>query len=241
MGKIKSFGTSAVVERKTVHLSDLNLSDKESKQQHDVVKVFLKLAGLWKDDQGLFLHPMRQGDNGGNVIIVPGPAGSGNFFTSTQPTLFRTYNPVSGKSFLIECLVTEAVERYKMRNEVDGYILIVAPTGNAALQAGGYIMQSSSGLSNPVDKQTNFDANHLKPGIRLSTLQTRLNYEGRNDKDGKHLIGIVMDEYSMIFSLQMFWASDRVQQATGIHHEGTQLWSSKTSTGQPIGTLAMYG
>ena len=122
-------------------------------------------------------------------------------------------------------------------------------------------MQSSSGLSTPVDNQANYDANHLKPGDRLSKLQRRLNYGGRNDRHGKHLIGIVMDEYSMISSLQMYWASDRVQQATFNSDQyfggvptvifgdagqlppvgGTQLWVSKTSTGKPLGPLAMNG
>ena len=73
---------------------------------------------------GQFEEPLRNcglEGNGENVILVPGPAGA-------------------GKSYLVDCLVTEAVQRYKEKTGQDGYIVIVAPTGLAALQAGGFSM-----------------------------------------------------------------------------------------------------
>lgn len=67
------------IERKSVHLSDFDLNDIGCKQQHDAVVVFLKVSGLWKDENGNFTEsPMRQEeDQSSNVILVPGPAGSG--------------------------------------------------------------------------------------------------------------------------------------------------------------------
>jgi hypothetical protein len=67
----------------------------------------------------------------------------------------------TGKSFLIDCLVTEACERYYEKSNARGYILIVAPTGKAALQAGGFTIQSNRGLQTPVSNQSNFEKNIL--------------------------------------------------------------------------------
>jgi hypothetical protein len=59
-----------------VHLADLNLADIGSKQQHDVIKVYLQIMGLWENPDGSFAEPRKQGQSG-NVMLVPGPAGSG--------------------------------------------------------------------------------------------------------------------------------------------------------------------
>jgi len=59
-----------------VHLADFHLADIGSKQQHDVIKVYLQIMGLWENPDGSFAEPRRQGLSG-NVMLVPGPAGSG--------------------------------------------------------------------------------------------------------------------------------------------------------------------
>ena len=112
-----------------------------------------------------------------------------------------------------------------------------------------------------MEDQTEFDKHHLKEGDKLSDLQKRLNYLGRINANGKQLIGIVFDEYSMISSLQFFWASDRVQQGVSIFSYpfggiptiifgdpgqlppvgGSQLWSSTLSTGKALSPLAKSG
>ena len=68
-----------------------------------------------------------------------------------------------------------------------------------------------------MEDQTEFDKHHLKEGDKLRDLQKRLNHLGCINANGKQLIGIVFDEYSMISSLQFFWASDRVQQGVSIY------------------------
>ena len=58
-------------------MSDFDASDVGYRQQRDAVAVFLKMLGLWKNERGEFEPAKRQGDNCGNVMLVPGPAGAG--------------------------------------------------------------------------------------------------------------------------------------------------------------------
>ena len=101
-------------------------------------------------------QPLRHVNGSGNMMLVPGPAGA-------------------GKSFLIDCIVTEAVERYIEKTGKNGHILILAPTGKAALQAGGFTMQSSRGLSTPVERQASYEANHYYffKGIGMEKIQKK--------------------------------------------------------------------
>jgi hypothetical protein len=169
----------------------------------------------------------------------------------------------TGKSFLIDCLVTEACERYYEKNNARGYILIVAPTGKAALQAGGFTIQSNRGLQTPVSNQSNYEKNILS-GRKLQDFQKRLNYQGKGspDPNDEHIIGLVMDEYSMISSEHFFWCSHRVQQGIGCDSGdnfgnlptivfgdpgqlapigGSSIWSTTNGTGRPLGILAKRG
>lgn len=234
-------------QRNEVYLCDFDLSQPGSQDQFNVVTVFLKICGLWKNSiDNTFEDTVIQPDsNCGNLMLVPGPAGA-------------------GKSFLIDCIVTEAVQRFKEKTGKDGYILILAPTGKAALQAGGYTIQSSQGLSTPVDRQDSYSLHHYKSGgLAITKLQSRLNYRGIMDETKPQMIGIVIDEYSMIPSLQMFWIHDRLVQGVVDSTEdsvfggvpcaligdpgqlapvgGTGLWLSKTSNNKSLGNLAEKG
>ena len=231
-------------ERRTVHLTDIDGSDEGSIQQIEAVNLFLKIAGLYKNSEGEFIEPITQGQECQNVMLVPGLAGT-------------------GKSFLIDCLVTEAIERYHEKTGIEGYILILAPTGKAALAVGGATLQSSQGLSVPTQKLESKETNIYKNGsVALTNLQRRLNYLGRVAPGCKHLIGVVMDEYSMLSSAQMYWLSSRLSQGVAYNGDGyfggvpiaffgdpgqlapvggAQLWAGKTSEGKPLGALATIG
>jgi hypothetical protein len=141
-------------------------------------------------------------------------------------------------------------------------VLILAPTGKAALQAGGFTLQSSSGLCTPVDHQASFDKCHYKTGLALTKLQSRINFGGSIDENGKQLIGIIVDEYSMMSSLQLFWVHDRLQQAVPMHADcafgnvpcvfigdpgqrppvgGSPLWAPTMTNKKALGPLAAKG
>lgn len=78
------------VERKVVHLTDFDVTDTGSKQQRSVVEVFQQIAGLWKDSSGNFLPPKLQPCESPNVMIVPGPAGTGRTTSSSSITSTTT-------------------------------------------------------------------------------------------------------------------------------------------------------
>ena len=92
-------------------LDGFDLSNSGYKQQHDTIVVFLKMMGLWKGTSGAYEPASRKGDFCSNAMLVPGPAGA-------------------GKSFLIDCLVTECEQRFKDKTGREGYVHILAPTGN---------------------------------------------------------------------------------------------------------------
>jgi len=66
--------------RNKIYLRDFDLSDIGSRQQYNIVLVALGIAGLLRNDEGEYLPPKKQEtteNKFGNVIIVPGPAGTG--------------------------------------------------------------------------------------------------------------------------------------------------------------------
>jgi len=81
------------------HRTDIKGDDKGSIQQREVVISFLKICGLWTDEAGNFLPPPSAQDHEyDNVLLVPGPAGT-------------------GKSFIIGILCTEIVERWIKKSQ----------------------------------------------------------------------------------------------------------------------------
>jgi hypothetical protein len=231
------------VEKRQIHLTDFETDQHPGKdQQKNVINVFLDIVGLQKNSQGEFQEPRRLGTICSNAMLVPGPAGT-------------------GKSHIIDCLDTELVERYREKYGKEGFVLRIAPTGKAALGIGGYTMQSSQGLSVPVHDLSTLATHRYKGGDALSSLQKRLNYRGAIDADAPHLIAVVVDEYSMISSLQMFWISERLKQGVNNEDEcfggvpivffgdpaqlppvgGSPLWAEKTSDKKPLTTLALQG
>ena len=92
-------------------LDGFDLSNSGYKQQHDTIVVFLKMMGLWKGTSGAYEPASRKGNLCSNAMLVSGPAGA-------------------GKSFLIDCLVTECEQKFKEKTGREGYVHILAPTGN---------------------------------------------------------------------------------------------------------------
>jgi len=170
-------------ERRTIHLEDFDPQDAGSKSQMDILKTFLSICGLEKDSDGNFL-PSRRRAKRGNALLVPGPAGT-------------------GKSFLIDAMVTEILERSREKGLNDATVLVLAPTGKAALQFGGCTLHSANGLSIPISNLNSTGKNTYKElSAALSRLQDRL----------KNCVAIIIDEYSMVSSQQLYWINSRLRQ-----------------------------
>jgi hypothetical protein len=73
--------------RQSIRLSEFDLTDPGSKQQYDVIKVFLQISGLWKDANGNFETAKRQPGTSGNMILVTGFAGTGTFSLPWNPCI----------------------------------------------------------------------------------------------------------------------------------------------------------
>ena len=100
-------------------------------QQQLCVKTFLNICGLMKDDNGIFLE--KKVDNNSttpNGMIIIGTAGT-------------------GKSYTINGMINEIIARKLERNE-QKTVLVMAPTGRAAMQANGFTLQCKDGLSIPL-------------------------------------------------------------------------------------------
>lgn len=187
------------------------------------------------DENGHFKEPRRRKkDPMSHVLLVPGPAGT-------------------GKSFVIDILYTELKERWLKEsmnnNAYDPNILVCAPTGKAALAIGGYTIQSSDGLKVPTENLTNPDKNVLN-GPSLLAFQARI----------KKTIAIILDEYSMISSIKLYWINRRLQVAMGNNLPfggipiivfgdpgqiapvgGSSLWLSKTVSSKALNPVALAG
>ncbi len=110
----------------------------------------------------------------------------------------------SGKSFLIDAIVTEILERSVEKGIVDPTVLVLAPTGKAALQCGGCTLHSLNGLSIPISNLNLRGKHTCKNGLHaLMRMQLRL----------KNCVAVVVDEYSMISSQQLFWVNERLKKA----------------------------
>ena len=230
--------------RRVVKISDLGGTDKGSQQQRLVVEMFLKMCGLWKDERGNYEEAMISNGNNGNVLLCPGPAGT-------------------GKSFVIDCIVHEVEERAKEKYGLkDGEykVLVLGPTGKSALSVGGHTIQSSNGLMVPIRDLGKVEKNSLKEGKWLMQLQQNL----------RNIEAIIFDEYSMMSSVQLFWVVRRWKEGkkkskfvtiTNIEDcpfggvpviilgdpaqlppvGGTSIWLDKTSSNRKLGVVAMAG
>jgi hypothetical protein len=106
-------------------------SDDLKEQQKQAVLVWLDICGVSKNNEGQFIPSKIREDNDClNGMIICGTAGT-------------------GKSYAIDAMVYELLRRLEeMGSDIIGKsVLVMAPTGKAALQAGGYTLQSKDGLS----------------------------------------------------------------------------------------------
>ena len=69
--------------------------------------------------------------------------------------------------------------------------------------AGGYTLQSKAGLSVPTTHLESKETNALKKGS-LKKFQESFNWEGMVHQDGRRLIAVVVDEYSMVSATQLY-------------------------------------
>jgi len=220
--------------RKVLRLSDIVGTDKGSIQQREVVISFLKICGLWTDEEGNFIDSIESAnDSYDKILLVPGPAGT-------------------GKSFVIDVLYTELKERWMKKNlsSDNPEILVCAPTGKAALAIGGYTIQGSDDLKVPVEKLDDVERNNCLKGSTLTAFQARI----------MKTISVILDEFSMISSKQMFWIHKRLQEGSrkdlpfggmpiiifGDPGQiapvgGSSLWLSKTVTKRHLDPIALLG
>lgn len=106
------------------------ISDLQSQQQL-CVKTFLHICGLMKNENGIFIEEKRDLESSvPNGMIIVGTAGT-------------------GKSYAINGMINEIINRKKEKNE-EKTVLVMAPTGRAAMQANGYTLQCKDGLSIPL-------------------------------------------------------------------------------------------
>ena len=174
--------TTPPPDRRTIHLEDL------TEEQQKSVIIWLKIMGLWTDEHGVFLPAViREDCEAPNAMIIGGAAGT-------------------GKSYVIDCLVTEALERSQRKQpapEGKQYsVLVVAPTGRAAMGSKGYTFQNREGLSVPVSDISDFEQGKLGENALLR-LQTRMTL----------CVGVIVDESSMVHQTSFFWVHYRLTES----------------------------
>jgi hypothetical protein len=102
------------------------------RQQKNAVITFLHLCGVMKDTNNQFI-PKKQMQNSTipNSMIITGTAGT-------------------GKSYTIDGMITELLTRLNEKGILNMEVLVLAPTGRAAMQAKGYTLHCSEGLCIPI-------------------------------------------------------------------------------------------
>lgn len=99
-------------------------------QKQMCVKTFLHICGLMKIENGQFSEKRRDPDpNVPDGMIIVGTAGT-------------------GKSYTINGMINEIIQR-KLETNEECTVLVMAPTGRAAMQANGLTLQCKEGLSIP--------------------------------------------------------------------------------------------
>lgn len=104
----------------------------------------------------------------------------------------------TGKSHTIKAMVNATNNLPWNENKK---VLILAPTGKAALGAGGFTLHSAMGLSLPVQRRG--AVCKKLAGQKLIQLQERF----------RDISAIIIDEYSMMSLLDLYWTHQRLTQA----------------------------
>ena len=102
------------------------------RQQKNAVIAFLHICGVMKDLNNQFI-PKKQMQNSTipNAMIITGTAGT-------------------GKSYTIDGMITELLSRLDEKGIHNMEVLVLAPTGRAAMQAKGFTLHCAEGLSIPL-------------------------------------------------------------------------------------------
>ena len=98
-------------------------------QQKNAVKSFLHICGVMKDENNAFLPKKCMPHSSiPNAMIITGTAGT-------------------GKSYTIDAMITELLTRLNEKGILGMEVLVLAPTGRAAMQAKGFTLHCAEGLS----------------------------------------------------------------------------------------------
>ena len=130
-------------------------------------------------------------------------------------------------------------------------ILVMAPTGRAAIGAKGVTLHSKEGLSLPTTNISSKEKNSLN-SLSLARFQHKM----------ENIIGILVDEFSMIHQTNFAWIDIRLREAFPTKSNlpfggcpiafcgdpgqippvgGLSMWCNKTSKGGPLRGLAKSG
>jgi hypothetical protein len=103
-----------------------------------------------------------------------------------------------GKSFTIDVMIQETLNIPSNENKS---VLVMAPTGRAALNANGVTLHSKDGLQIPVNNGRSLGRD--LQGDTLIRLQLRF----------ENVCAVIIDEYSMVSLSDLYWIDKRLQQA----------------------------
>jgi len=150
----------------------------------------------------------------------------------------------TGKSYTIRMMIAQTLSLPGNENKK---VLVMAPTGKAALQAGGVTLHSKYGIYLPILKGK--EIKRLS-SAKLRDLQNRL----------KDVCAIIIDEYSMLSLIDLCYINDRLQAAYCNQHSfggipiafvgdpgqlppvgGLSLWTRKDSRHNPLTGLPLKG
>lgn len=160
-------------------------------EQAEPAKAFLSILGLLKSQHdNSFLpsfNPLDAENPSRNVMTLIGPAGSGKSTTILS---------------LVGEIIRRANEKYPALQQ-KARVLLLAPTGRAALNISGVTLQSREGLRIPL-RNINSGDEHTIKGESLTEFQ----------KNFENVVAVVVDEYSMISNSMLYWIHKRLIQAS---------------------------
>jgi hypothetical protein len=152
----------------------------------------------------------------------------------------------TGKSFVIDAIVTKLLEG-QPQDGGNKKVLVLAPTGKAAVGVGGYTLQSVDGLRVPV-------SNKAGAPLRGKALD-------RFQEQCKGVEVVIIDEYSMMSLVALYWVNERLKQGLACPNKtfggafillvgdpgqlppvgGQCLWAVRTNENKRLSAIAAAG
>jgi ATP-dependent DNA helicase PIF1 len=152
-------------------------------QQLQAVLVWKYINEQWPMIRQQLLDDTQSAQDGllDNVLVVKGYAGV-------------------GKSFTIDVMIQETLN---LPGNDSKKVLVMAPTGRAALNAHGVTLHSKDGLEIPINNGRATAKDFADDSSRLQDLQARF----------QNVCAVIIDEYSMVSLTDLYWINRRLQQA----------------------------